>query len=108
MTDFIASNGKKISAREPGKAYAALIGGLYLSKEDFDALREFFQAERDETEWEYRASHAWDGREVITTAPQGFSSEQWIVERRQVNPKKVLTEWLQVPDTTNNEEKNNE
>lgn len=62
-----------------------------------------WEAEQGETEWEYLVSHAWDGRQVITTVPQGFSPEQWVVERRQVIPKKILTEWLPVPGTTNNE-----
>ena len=64
---------------------------------------EILRAEQGETEWEYLVSHAWDGRQVITTIPQRFSPEQWVVERRQVIFKKILTEWLPVPDTTNNE-----
>ena len=81
------------------------------ARRKFDAIlaahdaekRAEWEAEQSETEWEYLVSHAWDGRQVITTIPQRFSPEQWVVERRQVIFKKILTEWLPVPDTTNNE-----
>ena len=74
----------------------------WLATHDAEKRAEW-EAEQGETEWEYLVSHAWDGRQVITTIPQRFSPEQWVVERRQVIFKKILTEWLPVPDTTNNE-----
>ena len=74
----------------------------WLAAHDAEKRAEW-EAEQSETEWEYLVSHAWDGRQVITTIPQRFSPEQWVVERRQVIFKKILTEWLPVPDTTNNE-----